>query len=78
MLGNLRVSQGVGFLSVVLGILIFSILYKKYKASHPKDDGGYKPVYEGADGEPQNTENTDKTEITEEPEGEQSDGGENH
>lgn len=78
MLGNLRVSQGVGFLSVVLGILIFSILCKKYKASHPKDDGGYKPVYEGADGEPQNSENIDKTEITEEPEGEQSDGGENH
>ena len=78
MLGNLRVSQGVGFLSVVLGILIFSILCKKYKASHPKDDGGYKPVYEGADGEPQKTENTDTTEITEEPEGEHSDGGENH
>ena len=78
MLGNLRVSQGVGFLSVVLGILIFSILYKKYKASHPKDDGGYKPVYEGADGEPRNSENIDKTEITEEPEGEHSDGGENH
>lgn len=53
MLGNLRVSQGVGFLSLVLGILIFSILFRKHKAKHPEKDGGdYRPVYAGAGGDP--------------------------
>ena len=79
MLGDLRVSQGVGFLSLVLGILIFTILAKKHKAEHPsKADGGeYKPVYEGADGDPEKpaesagpavadeSEETEKTEANE-------------
>ncbi|MBQ3708688.1 MAG: prolipoprotein diacylglyceryl transferase [Clostridia bacterium] len=82
MLGNLRVSQGVGFLSLVLGILIFTILSKKHRAEQTDqpDGGDYKPVYEGADGEPNDASEPAESKETDEtePEGEYEDGGENH
>ena len=75
----------------MLGILIFTILAKKHKAEHPsKADGGeYKPVYEGADGDPEKpaepagpagAEETeaDENETENEPEGAKDDGGEDH
>ncbi|MCR5682604.1 MAG: prolipoprotein diacylglyceryl transferase [Clostridiales bacterium] len=89
MLGNLRVSQGVGFLSLVLGILIFTILYKKRKeqSKEKDDDGGYVPVYAEAaaaeenkpdETEEEKAEETEKKEEKEEKEeGELTDGGEN-
>ncbi len=47
MLGNLRVSQGVGFVSLILGIILMTALAKKAKSGK---GGEYRPVYEGADG----------------------------
>ena len=46
MLGNLRVSQGVGFLSVLVGVMLLIYLAKKAKAGSAAD--AYQPVY--ADG----------------------------
>lgn len=44
MLGNLRVSQGVGIVSLAVGIVLMFILSKKKKESVKTED--YKPVYE--------------------------------
>ncbi len=49
MLGELRVSQGVGLLSVVTGILTLTVLMKKYKERKAAGDA-YKPIYDGAGG----------------------------
>ena len=48
MLGNLRVSQGVGFLSVLAGVMLIVSLARKAKAAKAED--AYQPVYAGADG----------------------------
>ena len=48
MLGNLRVSQGVGFLSVLVGIMLLISLAKKAKAGGATD--AYQPIYAGAEG----------------------------
>lgn len=48
MLGNLRVSQGVGFLSVLVGVMLIVSLAKKAKTGAAKDT--YQPIYAGADG----------------------------
>ena len=44
MLGSLRVSQGVGFLCFVIGIIVLIALLRKYHASQD-EKGGYAPVY---------------------------------
>ena len=46
MLGNLRVSQGVGFLSCVIGIMLTVALARKAKKAGAAGD--YRPVYAGA------------------------------
>lgn len=81
MLGNLRVSQGVGFLSLVFGILIFTILMRKHKEqSKDKDDGGdYEPVYAAAAAAEENkADEENKIEEAKENEGGSDDGGEDH
>ena len=45
MLGNLRISQGVGFVSLVLGILLIVYFTKKVKAEAPAAEDAYTPVY---------------------------------
>lgn len=73
MLGNLRVSQGVGFLSVVIGVLLLSFLIKKRKSA-AAGETPYKPVYaeggeSGAASEktPDNGSEEDRPESEEEP-----------
>ena len=90
MLGNLRVSQGVGFLSVVIGVLLLVRFVKRYKAGGGKEPD-YQPVYEGAaegkeeisepesgneSAEPESGE--DNSESNSNTEQENSDGSENH
>lgn len=65
MLGNLRISQCVGFLSVILGIVLMVYFKRKYRKAIPSKDTEYTPVYTSCDdGSTENTENniTDKTE----------------
>ncbi len=73
MLGNLRVSQGVGFLSAVIGVLLLSSLMKKRKSA-AAGETPYQPVYaegggSGAASEetPDNGPQKDKPETAEEP-----------
>ena len=52
MLGNLRVSQGVGFLSCIVGVMLMIALTKKARKTQAAD-ADYKPVYaDGDDKEP--------------------------
>ena len=87
MLGNLRVSQGVGFLSVIVGILLLVRLASQAKKRGEEDGGGeYRPVYAAGtagdrasapapesaeEGTPENAAGEDGPESSEEPEKEE-------
>ena len=45
MLGNLRISQGVGFVSLILGIVLTIVFVKKHQSSKAAEDTDYTPVY---------------------------------
>ena len=86
MLGNLRVSQGVGFLSFVLGILLLTVFFKKRRTEAAAAADDYAPVYAEAGKAGEKAEATETTETTEiketaekaeELEGDGNDGGEN-
>ncbi len=47
MLGSLRISQGVGFVSLILGIVLTIVFVRKNKSSRAADDTEYTPVYAG-------------------------------
>lgn len=59
MLGSLRISQGVGFVSLILGIALTIVFVKKNKANKAAEDTNYTPVYAAL-----NDQSTDKTEKT--------------
>ena len=60
MLGSLRISQGVGCVSLILGIVLTIVFTKKHKASQTASNTEYTPVYAGI-----NDDTTDhKTEKT--------------
>ena len=52
MLGNLRISQGVGFVSLILGIVLMIVFTKKMKAEKISADDNYTPVYAGLGDDP--------------------------
>jgi len=60
MLGSLRISQGVGFVSLILGIVLTIVFVKKNRSSKTAEDTEYTPVYAGVNDKP--TDN--KTEKT--------------
>lgn len=69
MLGNLRISQGVGFISLILGIVLMVYFAKKSKAEKTVAEDDYAPVYAGLNEEKtsENVESdTDTAEKTEE------------
>ena len=45
MLGNLRISQGVGFVSLLLGVTLMVYFVKKFKAEKAAEANDYTPVY---------------------------------
>ncbi len=59
MLGNLRISQGVGFVSLILGIVLTIVFVKKHKSSKAAEDTDYTPVYADL-----NKDTTDQTETS--------------
>lgn len=68
MLGNLRISQGVGFISVILGICLMTYFFKKKKSSDSKDDG-YTPIYSEATADKADkTNHENDSDIVEKPE----------
>ena len=68
MLGNLRVSQGVGFVSLILGIMLMTALAKKAKSAKGVE---YRPVYEGADGPAEEEADPSEAPAAEEASGEE-------
>lgn len=76
MLGNLRVSQGVGFLSCVVGVMLMVALLKKAKKAQTAG-AEYKPVYaEGTDKEPAAEPQTDEEKAADEAEADRENGEE--
>ena len=51
MLGNLRISQGVGFVSLILGVVLMVYFAKKFKKEKTETMNDYTPVYAKLNGE---------------------------
>ena len=51
MLGNLRISQGVGFVSLILGVVLMGYFAKKFKKEKTETMNDYTPVYAKLNGE---------------------------
>lgn len=51
MLGNLRISQGVGFISLILGVVLMVYFAKKFKKEKTETMNDYTPVYAKLNGE---------------------------
>jgi len=66
MLGNLRISQGVGFVSLILGVILMTCFVKKSKKEKAETESDYSPVYAKLNDHVSDDSNTETETKTEE------------